>query len=125
MPFQIGPFVRVVGVWHGLAPADGPGMFGAAGSLCHGEANDGKRLNDDYQHRINQNNRSAARTEAPQMFAEGFGGLIRVVYKKIIRSFSTFISPCTEHLCVNWICSQVPKHLNLDPVGKIHQKLNN
>lgn len=55
-------------------PGRWSGDVGTAGSLCHGEANDGKRLNDDYRQRINHNYHHAMLTKDPQMFAEGFGG---------------------------------------------------
>lgn len=48
------------------------GDVGTAGSLCDGEANGGKRLNDDYRQRINHNYHCTMLTEDPQMFAEGF-----------------------------------------------------
>lgn len=62
--------------WHGRWSGD----VGTAGSLCHGEGNDGKRLNDDYRQKINHNYHCTMLTKDPQMFAEGFGGPIRVVY---------------------------------------------
>jgi len=53
---------------------------GTAGSLCHNQANEGKRLNDDYTKRINHNNHCTMLTKEPQMFAEGFGGQISAAY---------------------------------------------
>lgn len=55
---------------------------GTAGPPCHSEANDGKRLNDDYRQRINHNYHCTMLTKDPQMFVEGFGGLIRAVYAR-------------------------------------------
>lgn len=63
-------------------PGRWSGDVGTAGFLCHGEANDGKRLNDDYRQRINHNYRCTMLPEDPQMFAEGFGGPIRAVYSQ-------------------------------------------
>lgn len=56
-----------------------------AGSLCHSDANDGKRLNDDYRQRINHNYHCTMLTKHRQMFAEGFGGPIRSVYAQNYR----------------------------------------
>lgn len=61
-------------------PGRWSGDVGTAGSLCDCEANDGKRLNDDYRQRINHNYHCTVLTKDPQMFAEGLGGPIRVVY---------------------------------------------
>lgn len=67
--------------WSGMAwPGRWSRYVGTARSLCDGEANDGKRLNDDYRQRINHNYHYSMLTKDPQMFAEGFGGPIRVVY---------------------------------------------
>ena len=50
MPYQMGRYARVVGGWLAWPrPGRWSGDVGTAGSLCHGGANDGKRLNDDYR----------------------------------------------------------------------------
>lgn len=56
------------------------GDVGTAGSLCDCDANDSKRLNDDYIQRINQNYYSTVLTKDLEMFVERFNCPIRVVY---------------------------------------------
>ena len=75
------------------------GDVGTAGPMCRSEANDGKMLNDDYRHRINQNYHWKLLTKDLKMFAGGFRGQLGMFMPRIMSSTNILHSMCGRAVC--------------------------